>query len=188
MSSTLFHTLLETKDRQRLNGLKAGHDVLEQLDLVIDSVRGEFYTRLGLSRLGTILGFLPLVDPPTSDNEYIALVAATTEQKMVRMGLLSWLAVLAKEGGGGRIYQEWNDVGAFRNLNTESRRAEQDRLSREIEDAFRFLSGSATPGAAPRTKAIAIGSLLDDQYRKVGFSLYSNPAYLFHFSLDTSNE
>ena len=47
-----------------------------------------------------------------------------------------------------------------------------------------YLSGSTLPGASARTRAVAIGSLLDNQYRVVGFSLHADPPYMFHFALD----
>jgi hypothetical protein len=184
MSDPLFGSIDITKSKQRLTNLEGGHTVLEQLDLVIDEARGEFYTRLGLSRLTTILA-LAEVDPPTTDNDYLYLLAATTEQKMIRRGLLKAVTFLTKEGEGGRIYQEWNDVGAFRDLSAARIDRELARLDDEIDNAFGFLSGTMTAGANPRIKAAALGSTLESQYRKVGFSLYAVPVHLYHFALDT---
>jgi hypothetical protein len=184
MSDPLFDTLDTVKTKQRLIGLDPGHTVLEQLDLVVDDARGEFYTRLGLTRLNTLTA-LAGAEPPVTDNDHLRLLAATTEEKVIRLGLLSQLTILAKEGAGGRLHQEWNDVSAFRDMNAEAIDAETKRLQAEIDRAFGFLSGELTPGASPRIKAAAIGSTLKSQYRKVGFSLYAVPAYMFHFSLDT---
>jgi hypothetical protein len=184
MSDPLFETLDNTKKKQRLTNLAVGHTVLEQLDLVVDDARGEFYTRLGLSRLNTLTAIVE-VDPPTDDDEHLRLLAQVTEQKLLRRGLLSILTQLAKEGQGGRVYQEWNDVSAFRNMSAERIETEIKRLEEETDRAFGFLSGELTPGASPRIKAASIGSELESQYRKVGHSLYAVPPYLFHFALDT---
>jgi len=187
MSEPVFSTLLHTQERQRLDGLAQGHTVLEQLDLVIDDARAEFWTRLGLTRLDEVAA-MTAAEPPVTEDNYMHLLASTTEQKMIRKGLLSWVSIIAKEGGGGRIHQEWNDVSAFRDKSVESMQGEQDILAEQINQAFDILSGNSDAGSAPRVKASAIGSQLDDQYRKVGFSLWANPPYLFHFALDDSNE
>ena len=184
MSDPLFDTLDTVKSKQRLIGLDPGHTVLEQLDLVVDDARGEFYTRLGLARLNT-LSALAGAEPPVTDNDHLRQLAATTEQKMIRRGLLTYLTSLSKEGAGGRIYQEWNDTSAFRDKRAEFVANELASLLEEIDRAFGFLSGTLTPGASPRNKAASLGSTLEPQHRKVGFSLYAIPAYLFHFSLDT---
>jgi hypothetical protein len=184
VSNPLFDTLDSTLKRQRLTNLDPSHTVIEQLDLVVDDARGEFYTRLGLSRMQTLTGITPAM-PPATDDEHLYLLAQVTEQKMIRHGLLGYLSTLTKEGQGGRIYQEWNDVSAFRDMGAERIENERKRLWDEIDRAFGFLSGELLPGKSPRIRASAIGSTLNKQYRKVGFSLYASPAYLFHFSLDT---
>ena len=184
MSDPLFDNIDTVKTKQRLIGLDPGHTVLEQLDLVVDDARGEFYTRLGLTRLNTLTA-LTGAEPPVTDDDHMRLLAATTEQKMIRLGLLTYLTALSKEGAGGRIYQEFNDVSAFRDMSAERIVNEQQALRAEIDRAFGFLTGTLTPGASPRIKAASLGSTLEPQHRKVGFSLYAVPPYLFHFSLDT---
>ena len=171
-----------TTELQRLTGLADGHTVLSQLDYIIDDVRAEFFTRLGVSRLGTLEGFTG-AEPPVTHDDYLRLVSPATEQKMIRLQLLSWLTFNAKESSRAR--KEWNDVSAFRNMTQERRDNEQDRLRDEITTAFGFLSGADTAGETPRVRAANIKSVLDDQYRVVGYSIHADPAYLFFFVLDT---
>lgn len=183
-SDATFSSLADTQRAQRLSGLEPTHSALSQLDLIVDSVRVEFYTRLGLTRLNAIIAF-DETEPPVTDNEYLRLAAKTTEQKMIRKGLLNWLTFAAKEGEGGRINQEWNDVGAFRDMSPRRIKEEANRLDAEVERAMVYLSGVRDAGESPSIRATTIGSELEPQHRKVGASLWAVPAYLFHFALDT---
>jgi len=186
-SDGLFTDEADIQKRQRLTGLDATHPALEQLDLVVDSARGEFYTRLGLSRLTTLLAFSDN-EPPSNDEDYLSLLAKTTEQKIIRRGLLNWLTFAAKEGEGGRMFQEWNDIGAFRDMSSTRIKEEATRLGGEIEEAFSYLSANRTPGESGRVRAATLGSELDPEFRKVGFSLFGSTPYLFHWALDTETD
>lgn len=183
-SEPIFGALLDTEQKQRIAGLADDHVVKQQLDIVIDDTRGEFWTRLGRARLDAIVAFAA-ADPPTTDDGYMRLLAATTEQKMIREGLLGWIPFAAKEGSGGRIHQQWNDVSAFRGMTAARARDERSRLSKEINRAFAYLSGEVLPGNSASVRATTIGSELGIQHRKVGFSLYVEIPYFFHFALDT---
>ena len=187
MADSVFSTNEETQVRQRLSGLAVDHPVLEQLDLVISSVRVEFYARLGLVPLNALIAYADS-ETPATEEEYKSMMARVTEQKMIRLGLLNWLTFAAKEGDGGRIYQEWNDVGAFRDMSPKRITDEAERLGGEIEEAFTILSGSRVPGQSLAVRATTLGSELELKYRKVGFSLLASPAYLFHWSLDTDTD
>jgi hypothetical protein len=183
-SDGIFTVEADILKRQRLTGLDATHPVLEQLDIAVDSARGEFFTRLGLPRLNAVIAFDDN-EPPTTEEEYLSLIAKTTEQKLIRKGLLNWITFAAKEGEGGRIFQEWNDVGAFRDMSPLRIREESSRLEGEIEEAFTYLSGNRSAGESGRVRAATLGSELDAEFRKVGFSLFGSTPYLFHWALDT---
>lgn len=184
MSIPLFTSRADTLKKQRLTELAPGHPALEQFSVAVDEARGEFYMRLGRTKLAELEAITP-AEPPDTDAEHLRLLASTVEQRLIRVGLLGYLTALLKEGTGGRIHQEWNDVSAFRNMTSEQAKEERKKLLEEADRAFGFLSGNLIAGESPRLRAAAIGSKLDSQYRKVGFSLYAIPPYLFHFSLDT---
>lgn len=159
MSDPLFSTLADTQKRQRVTNLEAGHAVLEQLDHAIDNARVEFYSRLGLTKLNALIAIVP-ADPPTTEDEYRRLLAQITEQNMLRLTLLRWLTVLSKEGNASRIHQEWQDIGAFREMSSREKEAELTRLEADIDRALGILDGTIKIGT-PRGSAFVINAGTD---------------------------
>lgn len=184
----VFDSLESTKSAQRVSGLPVGGDLESQLFLSILDARNEFYLRIGVTATATLEALDEPPQPPTTDNHYRWLLGYATEQKLIRRSLLRQFTRLSKEGNASRLYQEWNDVGAFRELSASNAAAELDKLDAEIERAFSVLSSAVAPGEAGSIRCNSVGSQLYDQYRVLGYSLYAQPAYLFHFSLDTANE
>ena len=76
-------------------------------------------------------------------------------------------------------------MAAFRGMTAARARDERSRLGTEVSQAFAYLSGEVLPGNSASIRATTIGSELGIQHRKVGFSLYTEIPYFFHFALDT---
>jgi hypothetical protein len=178
-SDPLFSSIEDTMKIQRVTNLDADHAVRQQLDLAIDSARVEFYTRLGLTKLDALVATVP-ADPPTTEDHYRRLIAQVAEQNLLRVSLLRWLTVLAKEGNASRIHQEWNDIGAFRELSVREKEAEIERLQSDIDRAMGLLDGTLAVGT-PRGRAIVINRGTDgvsedtlEEGRVLGDSLFWN--------------
>ena len=185
----IFGELDEVKQTQRMSGIHPDTDPDAQFNLAVIEARNEFYMRLGRNRIVTLEALeAPESDTaPADDNGYLWLLGYATEQKLIRRVLLRYFTRLLKDGNAGRVFQEWNDISAFREMSQRSAQDELDRLDGEIERAFAVLGGAMQPGAVSSIRAKSIGSELEDQYRIVGNSLRSYPPYLFAFRLDTSN-
>lgn len=178
-SDPLFSSLDDTMKTQRVTNLDADHAVLKQLDIAIDNARVEFYTRLGLSKLNALVAIVA-ADPPTTEDHYRRLIAQVAEQNLLRVSLLRWLTILAKEGNASRIHQEWQDIGAFRELSVREKEAEITRLQSDIDRAMGILDGTLTIGT-PRGRAIVINRGTDgvsedvlEEGRVLGDSLFWN--------------
>lgn len=182
----MFKTLADLKLAQRLDDTITGTVVERVLGVAIDDARNEFYMKLGLAKSVELTGLSEPPDPPTSEDHHKWLLARATEHRLVRRTLLSWLTKMVKDGGNANILEEWNEVGAFRDMSPREVEAEITRLNDEIAQAFEILAGTAQAGQVTGVKAMAIGSTLKDKYRVVGFSIHAG--YLFCFSLDSSNE
>jgi len=178
----IFDDLDATKEAQRLTGIKAGGDVDAQVQLAIIEARNEFFMRLGTQRVGALNSLAEPADEPDTDDEHLFLLGYATEQKLIRSSLLRYLTRMVKEGRAP--IQEWNDVAAFRSMSQRDMRNELDRLDAEIERAFDVIAGVVLPGERRSVSASSIGSTLEPQYRKVGFSIHAVPPYLFYFRLD----
>jgi len=160
MSEPIFTDLATTKQKQRVTNLDAGHAVLDQLDFAIETARVEFYTRLGLAKLNALSSIIP-VEPPQTEDEYRYLIASTCEQNMLRLTLLRWLTVLSKEGNASRIYQEWNDVSAFREMSSREKEIELSRLQSDIDRALGILDETIEIGTPRAGRALVINASTD---------------------------
>lgn len=182
----MFKTLADLKLAQRLDDTITGTVVERVLGVAIDDARSEFYMKLGLSKTIELTGLAEPPDPPTTEDHHKWLLARATEHRLVRRTLLSWLTKMVKDGSNANIVEEWNEVGAFRDMSPREVESEIERLNREISQAFEILSGTAAAGEVAGVKAAAIGSKLADKYRVVGYSIHAG--YLFCFSLDSTND
>ena len=179
----MFGDLDSTRALQRLPAGDGNETANSALGMALDDARTTFYSQLGLSRTGLLTALSESPDPPTTDDHHLWLLARSTEQRAVRRYLLRLLTTMVKEGSAAPL-QEFNDIGAFREMESIERVREIERLDQELAAAFGILSGTIAAGDQAPIRASAIGSLLADKFRVVGFSVYATPAYLFHFSLD----
>jgi len=182
----LFKTLADLKKAQRLDESNTDTTLERVLGVAIDDARNEFYMRLGLAKVAELTALSEPPDPPTTENHHKWLLARATEQRLVRRTLLRWLTQMVKDGGNTNVIEEWNDVGAFRDMSPREVRDEAERLEEEISRAFEILSGTSKAGQVTGIKAMAVGSKNADKFRVVGYSIHAG--YLFCFALDSSND
>lgn len=140
--------------RLRLSGVADASDAMDAIDEAVRVVRTNIYARLGLTRVGELVGYSS-TDTPTTENEILRTVAEGMEVKWVRYELLGTLPVLFMDGSGQRE-QAWNDEGAFRPGGPAGAEGERRRLMAEIDRALDLLSGTSTIGGQTTVRASSI--------------------------------
>lgn len=143
ISPTFVASMAVLKQRLRLTGVKSDGEII--IEDAIESARLEFYTRLGISRVTTLLGYSYSEATPTTNEEILRSLANQTETRLVKRTLLRSMGILLKDGAAsGR--EMWNQESIFRDKTSSELNEELRRLTSEIEDAFDLLSGSEDVG------------------------------------------
>ncbi len=143
----LFHTDLELlKKRVRLADLPVNKNGITIFEEGIQSSRVFFYRRLGQDRITQILSYGNVKDAPATANEYMRLMAALCEVKVVKKHLAIHCNMLVQDAGDSSL-QKWNEEGAFRESSPFELNSYIKKLDNEIEDDIDFLKGEETPGS-----------------------------------------
>lgn len=129
-------TKLQLKKALRLSAVSTKSDSITQIDYAIQTARTKIYQVLSASVISQIL-LTPYTVTPSTDEEYLRMVAADVEVKMVRLELLRVMPVLFKDGASP--VQTWQEDGAFRDGSYLQVRDEIRRLEQDIQTSLEFL-------------------------------------------------
>lgn len=148
----LFHDDLETlKAALRLTGANSKEDVQAVIE---DCVRGfkVFMTqRAGFDIIATITA-VTYTDDPTTELESRRMAARVLEVKWVWAECLKRLQTMFADASGS-AFQEFNDQGVWRQLDSFDRVSLLRGAAREIEDLYCYVVGSAEGEAAESVQA-----------------------------------
>ncbi len=128
----------------RLKGVPDAENAQDVIDEAISLVRTNIFQRLGSDRIATIRA-ISYSRTPTSDQDYLRLLAATTETKWVRVELMRVMPMQFVDGSAAD--QTWQNEAAFRAATFATIAAEAKRIRNEIDQALEILSGSFEIGA-----------------------------------------
>lgn len=129
------------RSKLRLTPLETGSDAETQLDDAITNARVGFLEALGFVRAAQIAAYTYTVTPSTQE-EFLRLLAAQTEVKLVRLELTEAFR-LAYMDASGDIMKRWNDEPMFREMTSDGLEKLIERLRNEIASAMAVLSGDS---------------------------------------------
>ena len=122
----------------RLKNVPAEQNAQDLIDEGIQLAKSGFYRRLGAERIAAIRA-LPFTKNPTTANEHLRLLAATTEVKWVRMELLRIMPTSFMDGNV--VDQQWQHEAAFRAASLQRNQQEAQQIRKDIDDAVAILAG-----------------------------------------------
>jgi len=136
-------------DLLKLNQLEGEGSTLHIVEDVIRDVTVAFHRRLGKARVD-VLKAITFVDPPVSDNDFLAVLARITERKWVKLKLMEELPTLfANPNNQTNVYNEdapyLEDTGSIFKV--------MKKLDAEIEENLQFLDGEDSAGSELSIKA-----------------------------------
>lgn len=109
------------------------------------AVRAGFYRVLGFTAVASIQATV-LTDNPSSNDEILRLVGASTEVDWMRYELALRMPVLFQDAGAEESPQVWNEEGAFRSPSQIGLTKLRAELWDKIQGNLDLLSGSTSLG------------------------------------------
>ncbi len=172
----------ELKARMRLTGIVVDSNAEQIIHSVLMGVRGKFYGRLGLTRVGAVLSTNPVVAPTTSD-QIIRSIAYECEVLWVIVDLMCRLPMVFMDNSSG-IDEIYNTEGVFRSMDVDTLAQCKTEFLAQIADWLDIISGDVELGdvggplqsraytqISQNPKLYPAGSLRGDN-----FILFTNPA------------
>lgn len=138
----------------KLNQVEGEGSTLQIIEETLRDVTVSFYRKLGHDRV-VALKAITIVDPPTTDNEYLAILARITERKWVKLKLLRELPILF--ANPGNQFSEYNEEAPYVESSEGQLNSLIKALSQEIEENLELLSTEETATNETTIKASAIG-------------------------------
>lgn len=130
-----FPTLLGLLKLSQIEEEGSTQQIVEE---AVRDVTVEFYRRLGHARIIVIQG-IAIKDPPTDDNEYLALLARVTERKYIKCKLLIELPVLF--ANPGTEFSEYNEEAPYLEASGDQLKEQIAAIKAEIEENMELLAG-----------------------------------------------
>lgn len=150
----------------RLSQVPDQNDATAQIDAGIEASKVRFFQALGETRIASLQAIAYTTNPKTA-SDYLRVLAASTEVKIVRSQLLRVMPTLFMDGSS-RV-QTWNEEAAFRDGSTVlEKRDELKRLDQEIQQALDVLASSDLS-----LGSISVALLGADNVTKPGDSVFS---------------
>ena len=146
------------KKALRLSGVGQDNDALSMIDNAVQSAKARMFGFLGDAKMAS-LQQIPYTNAPASSSDYLRLVAAETEIKIVRSELIRSLPLSFKDGQS--VIQTWNEEGAFRDGGFLQVEKELKRLNEEIATNLGMLS-RAELGASAQDGTVSAFPLNDN--------------------------
>jgi len=178
-SAPLFQSRDDLLGALRLGGSALKESSIPVVDDGIDAARGEFWARLGGSRVQELLA-LPVVENPlpTDGNANLRSLAVRTERLLVRYELMLTMPVLVMDAGAA-AQESWNDEGAFRAQGGFSRSSDRTALKLKIDENFEVLAGDESPGATTSIQGVTIGPNDEDDPEYLGEKILGRTTGIF---------
>lgn len=131
------------KSKLRLSAVPdSALDAQAIIDEAILRARVRFYRALGTSRVNTLLA-VSFTEAPTTDDEVMRALAATTEVKMVYCALLRMLPNTFMDASGD-VDARWNEEAPVRERTTSELDSELERCENEIKADLQSLEENET--------------------------------------------
>jgi len=157
MIQPVFHDSIEDlKKRLRLNDVPASKNIIAIMEEALLNARAFFFRRLGSNRVSEIKAIGAMKDAPTTDNEFLRLIAGLCELKYIKWYLAIHCKVLVQDAGDA-AQQTWNEEGILRESSPFELNSFIKKLSDQIEDDIDYLRGDETPGQENLLRATDLG-------------------------------
>lgn len=121
----------------KLSQLEEEGSSLLIVEEAVRDVTVEFYRRLGHARIAEIQG-IAIIDPPVTNDQYLALLARVTERKYVKCKLLAELPVLF--ANPGTEHSEYNEDAPYVEASGPQLKEQIDTIKAEIEENMELLA------------------------------------------------
>lgn len=141
--------------RLRLSGVDSNDDQFAVFEDAMRAVRAGFYRELTHSRISTLKSYAQ-TDDPTTNAEYLRLLADVTEVLWTKAELMKRLPVKFKAASADDRH-EWNDNPDFRESDERDRARELSRLLAEVQENLDLLSGQEQAGNESQVHTTIIG-------------------------------
>ena len=139
-------TKLELRKALRMSKISDDSDALSMIDAAIQSASVLFYRTLGPARIASLQA-IAYPKAPTSDTEFLRVLAAATEIKVVRAELLRTIPTMFMDGSIAE--KSWQEEAGFRYNSNLALRDELKRLEAEIQGALaQLVAMQLTAGGA----------------------------------------
>jgi hypothetical protein len=139
-------TKLELRKALRMSKISDDSDALSMIDAAIQSASVLFYRTLGPARIASLQA-IAYPKAPTSDTEFLRVLAAATEIKVVRAELLRTIPTMFMDGSIAE--KSWQEEAGFRYNSNLALRDELKRLEVEIQGALaQLVAMQLTAGGA----------------------------------------
>lgn len=135
----------------RLRDVPSETNAQDVIDEAINTVKANFYRRLGKERIEAIKT-VAFTRTPSTDEEYLRLLAQTTETKWTRLELMRTLPMSFMDGNV--TDQQWQNEAAFRAATGAALASEQKQLRNEIDMAMDVLAGTSEITDEQRARVI----------------------------------
>lgn len=131
-------TKADLRKALRMSKISDDSDALNMIDTAIQTVSVLFYRTLGPARIAALQA-IAYPNSPSSDTEYLRVLAATTEIKAVRAQLMRTIPTMFMDGSVAE--KTWQEEAGFRyNPGHLAMRDELKRLDTEIQEALGQLA------------------------------------------------
>jgi hypothetical protein len=146
-------TKLELRKALRMSKISDDSDALSMIDAAIQSASVLFYRTLGPVRIASLQA-IAYPKAPTSDTEFLRVLAAATEIKVVRAELLRTIPTMFMDGSIAE--KSWQEEAGFRYNSNLALRDELKRLEAEIQGALaQLIAMQLTAGGAVSVTVVA---------------------------------
>lgn len=161
MSTPLFlQDAEEVKKLLKLSEIPAGGNADAAVDRAIEDTKTVLWEELGTVRLTEVLAFTPASGQPTTDDEFLYIMARRCELNIVRYNLTFSLS-MGYRSGAVTFIESYSSEGQFRSLRPEE--LQELRLSiwndarTGVGRQLAFLRGTVKGGAAKGAKMQLFG-------------------------------
>lgn len=147
----------ELKTELRLSKVSATNDVDVQaiIQQSIEDTVTTFMRRLGIARVVQLQAITPPVGNPTTNDEFLYVLARLTEIKLNRANLYRTLPTIFRDSDGS-ARKEWQNDALTRETDEEKRSAELARIEEECEQNMQLLALEEEIGSESSIQAIAL--------------------------------
>lgn len=145
-------TMDELRKSLRLSQIGNNNDAISLIEAAVQVAKINFFRHLGEAKIAAIQK-IALSKQPKTNSDYLRVMAAATEIKMVRVQLLRSMPVMFMDGTSK--VQTWNEEAAFRDGSFLQTRDELRRLEDEIKQNLSMLESAVFEGGDIKVDVVA---------------------------------